>query len=439
MAIRNYFRKGPDSDLDREKCMRDPDQILAWLEELGRIGTAVDLAFAGSDLIPVPARVGKVNESEGTCGLLCRWKPVREPARGQRIHLLFGMDGQRFQADLAYQDRGDYLEYRCALPTGIYHAERRESFRVKMVPGDDLNLIVLQGLFEGLGLGGKLVDLSFGGCCFLVNRAIRIKDERPQPIHENLLAVGTPLALVRLPNLPQLPMVECGGTLCAIRPAAGGILVGLRFEGLGTFETGILGKFLHERVPGLTRGFPRKRRLRELTEAERTLPQTPAQEVLEERIEVPAPDEPEEDPDAGLWGALTDQDRLNKLRKRGKKILLVMGDELDRILVMAMLHQDGYRRLYEAKSPVQAMDQLRRHPPDMVMADQKVGHMRALELVGLLRGKGLPAEVPVVVMLREVDPALTLAMKAGKVSLLVNRPLDFEGALKPALERLLGL
>ena len=103
MAIRDYFKKAPEAELDRQKCMRDPEQILAWLEELGRIGTVVDLEFAGSDLIPVPGKVGKLDEAEGTCGFQCRWKPAKEPVRGQRIHLVFGMDHQRFQADLVYQ------------------------------------------------------------------------------------------------------------------------------------------------------------------------------------------------------------------------------------------------------------------------------------------------------------------------------------------------
>ena len=455
MAIRDYFKKAPEAELDRQKTMRDPEQILAWLEELSRLGTVVDLEFPGSDLIPVPGKVGKVDEADGTCAFQCRWKPAKEPARGQRIHLVFGMDHQRFQADLVYQGRGNYLEYRCSLPNGFLHAERRDSVRVKMRPRDDFNIIVLQSLFEGLGLSGKLLDISFGGCCFIINRVIQIKDERRMAISDGLLPVGTPLALVRMPNLPQLPMVECGGFLCSIRQASEGVIMGLRFEGMGSFETAILGKFLNERVPGLTVGFPHKRRIRELTESERLVPQPVAAPAVPEEpaaeAEAPAPAQPEgeeatgvedgraEGPDSGLRDAITDKDRLNKLRKRGKKILLLMGDELDRIMVMAMLHQDGYRCLFEARSLVQALDHQRRIPLDLLMVDQKVGHLRALEVVSLLREKGMPATVSVVVMMREVDHALTLAMRAGKVHLLVDRPLDFEGALKPAMERILGL
>jgi len=264
-------------------------------------------------------------------------------------------------------------------------------------------------------------------------------------ITEGLLPVGTPLALVRLPNLPHLPMVECGGTLCSIRQGIDGVIVGLRFEGLGAFEAGILGKFLSERIPGLSFGFPHKRRIRELTEAELRVPQ-PVDAPAGLEASTPETDQPaaqiqaeEADPEPELQEALTDQDRLNKVRKRGKKILLVMGDELDRILIMAMLHQDGYRCLFEAKSLVQALDHQRRVPLDLVLVDQSVGHMHALDLVEVLRDKGLPGSAAVVVVKRTVDHKLTLASKGGKLHLLLDRPLDFQGVLKPGVERLLGL
>ena len=445
MAIRDYFKRAPDADLDRNKSLRDPEQILAWLEELGRLGTAMELEFADSDLLPIPGKVGKVDETAGTVSLLCRWKPAKEPIRGQQIHIVFPLDNQRFKTDLVYQGRGNYLEYRCSLPVAMVPAERRDSVRAKMRSRDEFSIIVLEGLFEGLGLSGILVDLSVGGCCFLIKRAIRIQGERRLPISEALSTVGTPLALVRLPNLPHLPMVECGGTLCSIRQGVDGVIVGLRFEGLGAFETGILGKFLSERIPGLSFGFPHKRRIRDLTEAELQEPQS-AEAPAEPEAPAPEADQPVEQvqpeetgPDTGLQAALTDQDRLDKVRKRGKKILLVMGDELDRILIMAMLHQDGYRCLFEAKSLVQALDHQRRVPLDLVMVDQSVGHMHALNLVEVLRDKGLPSSVAVVVVKRTVDHKLTLASRGGKVHLLVDRPLDFQDVLKPALERLLGL
>jgi len=446
MAIRNFFKKTPDSETDKRQCLRDPDQVLAWLEELSRLGTVVEVEGAEGDLVPVAAKVRLVAEETGSFSLAYKWKPAREPAAGQRTHITFPLDRQRFQADAAYLGRGNYLEYRFSLPAAVFHAERRDATRVKMRPRDDLNIIVLEDLFEGLGLSGTLIDLSMGGCCFLLQRAIRVRGEQRVPLATDLLAPGAPLALVRLPNLPHLPQVECGGRICSMRQGKDGVLVGLRFEGLGTFEEGILGRFLSERDPGIAFGFPHKRRQKDLRAEELQGPQPPEDpgSILPEPEPGPEENLPDQADAAAEFEAtfqetLTDKDRLNRLRKRGKKLLLVMADELERISLMAMLHQDGYRSMFEAKSLIQALEHHRRLALDLLVVDQAIGHMGALSLVEVLREQGLPKSVPVVVLQKSIDFRLTLAVKAGKLNLLVERPVDFPGVLKQAMETMLGL
>jgi response regulator RpfG family c-di-GMP phosphodiesterase len=116
-----------------------------------------------------------------------------------------------------------------------------------------------------------------------------------------------------------------------------------------------------------------------------------------------------------------------------------MTDDLELATLKATLHHDGYRLLFEAKSLVQAMEQVRRLPLDLLMLDQAVGHLGALKMVELLRESSLPPEVPVVVLQKIPDPQLNLAVKAGQLNLLVQRPVDFAGTLKLTLEGLLGL
>lgn len=447
MGIREFFTKTPETEIEQGKTLRDPEQILAWLEELSRIDTELDLDFPNSDHLPVAGKVRTVSEETASCSILFKYKPAKEPSPGQRMHVVFPLDGKRFQASLTYQGRGSYLEYRFGLPSAIHHAERRESVRVKMRPNDHFNIVALQGLFEGLGFSGMLVDLSMGGCCFRAERVIQIQAERRIAVTSDLLAAGTAFALIRLTNLPHLPLVECGARLCSMRQAGDAVLLALRFEGLGAFETGILGRFLSERVPGYTVGFPHKRRIRDLTEDELTGPQADRRQEAPEDDSLQAEMAQERDEtnasiealDAESQDTLTDQDRLNKLRKRGKRILIAMGDELERVVFMAMLHQDGYRCLFEAKSLVQALNHHRNIALDLVVVDHTVGHMNAVSFVDVLREQGMPKSVPVVAMQRKVDAQLTLARKAGRLSYLVEHPVDFPDTLKQPLERLLGL
>jgi CheY-like chemotaxis protein len=439
VAIKDFFKAKVEPD--RERSLHDPDQILAWLEELSRIRTILDLRFTAADGASVQGKVERVGEETQTCTLSLARTPVREPDPGQKVHVVFPLDGRRFQAELAYLGRGGYLEYKFALPVAIRHAERRDSVRVHLRSREKLQIVVLQSFGEGLGLSGELVDVSLGGCGFLVQRVIRVQDERRLPPRLDLLPEGTPLALVRLPDLPRLPLVECGGRVSHFRQWPGGITMGVAFESLGAFENGILGKFMSERIPGFRGDFPWKRRFRDLTEAERRSPQPASPEIEEDYPEAPCETAAAfSDSEIGeLREAIRDEDRLNKLRKRGKKILMVMADELGRTLLMAQFHQDGYRCLFEANSLVQALECHRRAPMDLLVVDQTVVRHGALEVVDALRAQGLPKRTPVVVIQRTPDVRLTVAAKAGGVSLLVDHPVDFMEGLKNPMEALLGL
>ena len=438
MAIKDFFKAKVEPD--RERSLTDPDQILAWLEELSRMRTVMDLRLGTAEAPTLAAKVELVGEETASVTLSLSPKPQTEPTPGQKAMVLFPLDGQRFQAELVYLGRGGYLEYRFKAPAAIRHAERRDSLRVHFHTRDLCQIVVLQGLYEGLGFSGELLDLSMGGCGFMVHRAIRVRDERRLPIRLDLLLPGTPLALVRLPDLPRLPLVECGGRVSHMRQRPTGISMGLAFESLGAFEMGILGKFMSERVPGFRADFPWKRRFRDLTEAERTDPQPV--DTTPEAIPEPVSETAEAFSDteiAELREAIRDDDRLNKLKKRGKKILLVMADELDRTLLMSILHQDGYRSLFEAKSLIQALESHRRMPLDLLVVDQNVGHHSALDVLEALRGQGLSKKVPVVVIQRRPEVRLTVAAKAGGVRLLLEHPVDFNGVLKTAMEGMLGI
>ena len=432
MAIRDFFREKPEPLAERERSLTDLEQILAWLEELARIRTVMDLTVSASDLLPISAKVDLVGEETRSCTLSLLWTPVVEPVPGQQVSLVFPLDGQRFKTTLVYQGRGGYKQYRFALPFSIQHAERRDATRVTLRSREKFRIVVLQHLMDGLGLNGELTDLAMGGCAFLIHRVIQIQTEKRMPIHSGLVTPGTRLSLVRLMDLPHLPTLECGGRVSHMRQWSGGVTMGIAFENLGAFESTILAKLMTERVPGFSTDFPRKRRFRELTEEEREVPQpSAAASEPEPEPEPPVEVVPEEAPGEG--------DRAEQLHKRGKKVLVLIADELDRTMLMAALHQDGYRCLFEASSLIKALEHHRQVSMDLVLVDQIVGKRGALELIDTLRAQGLPRKIPVVVIQRQPEVRLTLAAKAGGVNLLVEHPVSFLEKLKGPMEVLLEL
>ncbi|HEX9081629.1 MAG TPA: hypothetical protein VF768_05075, partial [Holophagaceae bacterium] len=111
----------------------------------------------------------------------------------------------------------------------------------------------------------------------------------------------------------------------------------------------------------------------------------------------------------------------------------------DRLTLAGALLEDGYRNLHEAKSLVQALDQIRKFPMDLCILSQQVGSHGALEVVDQLQASGRLGQAEIVVLKDIEDVRLHLAAKAGRIALVVPRPMDFQGVLKPRLEELLGL
>lgn len=354
----------------------------------------MELGAHDKDLVPIPAKVDLVGEENHTLTLSLQRLPQPEPKAGEPFQLLFHLDGQRFRAELPYRGRGAYMQCVFNLPWSIQHAERRGEVRTRFAAREKAQVVALQGLFEGLALGGPLLNLSMGGCAFRLSRVMDIRGDKRLSLRADLVEPGTPLALVRLQDLPHLPMIECGAVASHMEQRPEGVVLGLRFEGLGSFESQVIAKLLSQRVPGFRRTFPRKRRQRELTEAELQAPQAP-EEAIEDIDDAPLqpPTEAEtalsDEEIKELREAVRAPDRHQLLRKRGKRLLLLMGDELDRAILKATLHLDGYRSLYEASSLVQALDVNRHVALDMVIVDQKVGPHGALKLVEALRAGDL--------------------------------------------------
>ena len=441
MAIRDIFKA--KSEPDQGRTLKDSNQILAWFEELARVYTDMEARTGPDDLSPVTVKIGLVGEESKSCTLTFKTRPKTEPVSGQRLEFSFPMDGQRFQTQMTYQGRGNYLEYRFGLPVSIRSAERRDSTRVRIRSRERLSVVVLEDLFQGIGISGSLVDVSRMGCKLLIQRALHVQTERRLPIRDDLMEPGTPLALVRLPDLPHFPLFECGGRVAHLQSNPLGVVMGIAFEGMGAHENLILEKFLASRLVNFKTEFPWKRRFKDLPVEVQCNP--------ESQVSVPeeGPDEVSDDLDElGVDVAedleeesvpLTDEEKRKVIQKRGKKLLLAIGDELSRTILAAALSGDGYRCVYEASSLVQILELNRRFGMDVIILDQAVGHHAALAILGSLKAGSLPNATPVVVLQREPDVRLTLAAKGGAVKLLVPQPVDFQGAFKRPLETILGL
>lgn len=428
-------RPGNTAGEDRRE-LRDPEIILAYLEELLRLEIPVGLWVDPQAWVAIGAHVVRVDDPEGTFTLaLQRALPGDLKAR-QELELAFPLDGQRFLAGVRFVERGGYLQATFRLPEGVRLGDRRERGRARFGPRERARVTVLQGLFEGCGATGRLVNLSPGGLCLRVDRVVSLADDRKIPLAPELFSPGTRLEVVRIQDLPQAPMIECSGMTTHAERGAIGLTLGVRFVDLGLAEQRVLAEVLTRRLPTFARQFPFRRRRRDEDLAAPgdhggEVWEDPPEEVGAGEALLPGP------PEAASESAR--RHRMIRLRKGGRRILLVMLDDLDRAILAGTLHVDGYHQVVEARSFTEALRWFRTGPVDLVILESQVGAHPGQRLLERLRAQGHALETPVVLLAEAGDVRAKLVAKVARVAHLQCKPVDYDGELRGVLERLLGI
>lgn len=358
MALLGFIKSREDEA--GEPVLRDRPTILAYIEELIRIRTPVQIWMRKGDLAPAMARVDLLREEEGIMVLTLQRSIPGDITPPSAMEMIFMIDGMRFRTQIRFKARDSYMKACFQIPEVIRHAERRCKLRTRFSHRERASATVLEGFFDGTGATGGLVNLSMEGLCMKIERAISIREDRKLPVNSEIFPVGRSLPIVRIQNLPHTPVIECGATVAHISSTPAGVLMGLRLECLGESEQQILEQVMTRRLPSFGRGFPVKRRWSELHI---------------DPLEAARPQEDTEDPDDdGLASEpgheetvapdpLAPHQRLLAIRKRGKRILVVVKDEMDRAILSGTLFVDGYTRVLEAGNLLEALQACRKAPP----------------------------------------------------------------------------
>jgi len=437
-----------DEPLHREPVQTDVQQILAYLEELGRLRTVVHLHIRSEPALCLGARIELVNDQEFTFSLSFPHQVPRLKV-GELVEMHFPLAGMRFKADIAFHDRGRYMESVFKLPRSIQFADRRGARRTRIGSREKASAAVFESFFEGVAASGRLLNISMEGLCIRMERAIQVQGGKRLAPHQDLFTVGQELQIVRILNLPHLPAIECSGEVrfCGATSPGGPILLGIKLEALGSFDAGNLHHFMMRRLPTFARAFPTKRR-RGAAEDE------PDEEPEEEFHEEAGAGEGDtelviEDPFAALMDepvieapADTEkpsEDRLIRLRRRGKRFLVIIPDDLDRSIFVCTLHVGGYTCFFEARNLVHGLEMSKKAKIDAIFLDQQIGPLSGTEVAQRLRKMGRLEGVPIFELMHSPDVRAKLSAKAAGVNHVITLPVDFDGELKQLLDRTLGL
>ncbi len=437
LAWFDVFKK--PTPTDGTPGLRDPEQILAYLECLFRLGSELLLHLPGDSLAPYPVVLDQISEGKGTFTIRMRKQPAREPGKGMPTEFWFNLDGLRFLARAECVGRPCPLKNEFRLPDCISHAERRGGGRARFNLREKAQVLALESLFEGTGLSGKLLNLGRGGCAFRVEKAIDIRTDKKLAPSTSLVRPGKDLGLLRLKEIPGIPLVDLTGVLAHGGTRSEGLVVGLAFTGLKGSDAQAIDRLLAARVPKAVPGFTWKRRRTEEDPAEEgaagvgvapeaAVPPEPPP-VAEAPLPIPEP------PPVVLSEAETQL----LLRRCSRQILLVVEDDLEREFLAAWLHAEGFRGIQEARGWLPALHKARKETLDLLLMNQQVGQNTALEILDSMRSNRLADQARVVVLKKQDDVRLTLAAKAARLVLVPAQPLDLKEVLLPCLEELLGL
>jgi len=431
--------------LKKSKPSEGSELVLAYLEDAQRVrATILAVDPKGRE---IPASLVVVTEERVTLGVQGRVMAEK----GEPIGLLFYLDGLRLKATGRLQELkpGTLV---MELPTTITLAERRKKPRARLNQREGATAIALTGLFDGIGLTGAIDNISEGGMCLKVGRAMNVKTQGPMHMGPNLLSKGDVFMVIKLNKLPKCPLIEVGGVAAHVASEGNGLSVGITFESgketiLGPVKTMVTSRSgsLPTSVPPKARRQPPKAEPAE--PAVELAPPRPAQKkepdpapapppapALEPQPPAPAPvpETAPPQPDSANRGSA-----LYRMKKRTRGVLLAMPEGPDREVLAGFLTADGYGKVRVAATLTELLDEL--DEVQLVFVDDGVAELQGLALASLLQQRLDGQETPVVLAEASVDAELVLGAQQVGVAQVLVKPYALDAEFLQMIEGHLGI
>jgi CheY-like chemotaxis protein len=373
--------------------------------------------------------------------------------KGETASLLFYLDGLRLKASGRVQEAkpGSLL---LDLPSSIELAERRKRPRARLNQREGATAIALTGLFEGIGLTGSIDNISEGGMCLKVGRAMNVKTQGPMHMGPNLLSVGEVFMLIKLSKLPKCPLLELGGTATHVASEGGVLAVGIAFEAGKESLLGPVKSLVSSRTSALPTTVPPKARRSQEPAAKPAEPSIelasprPAPKKEPEVAPIPAATPapaPAPPPEAELQSVAAPpvpepqgrSSALLRVKKRSRHLVLAMAEGPDRAALVAFLVADGYGQVRAAATLAELLEVL--DHAQLIFVDGGVAEVQGLALASLLRHRLEGAMPPVLLAEATVDSDLVLGAQELGVAQILVKPYELDQDFLRMVEEHLGI
>jgi CheY-like chemotaxis protein len=437
--------------IKKSKSSEGSELVLAYFEEAQRVRSPLTL------IDPKQREVGAVLTAvtEERITLTTQGPILGE--KGATVKLVFILDGLRLKAEarlIEAKPGSATLD----LPSGLALAERRKKPRARLNAREGATATALTGLFDGIGISGPIENISEGGVCIRVDRAMDVKTQRKMPMGVSLLPIGQPMMLVKLSKLPKCPTLELEGRV-AYLDARQGLLVGITFESGKDAVLAPVRALAASRTSAIPATVPPKaRRQQESERAPDEAPYRPApkkesdptapvrdEESVPPATEVPPPvaaAAPPPDPPATVEPAPLPVDErsqaLLRVKKRARGILLAMPEGPERDLLAEFFTQDGYGRVLLAATLTELLEHLDALNAHLVLVEG-VAEVQGLALASLLRHRQGDELPPMILAETSVDAELVLGAQETGVAQILVKPYEPDAEFARMIEAHLGI
>lgn len=363
--------------------LRNAETIRAYLDELVRLKTPVQLWMAHSDAIAFETTLERCTASTFSTTTT----PLLET--GQVLNLSFMLDTRRFITYTKVMATGVF-----SIPLSIAQGERRDRLRATFDRNDGAEVFAVEHLngtvASGRAVLGKLLDLSLQGLrVALDDTAILSGEGLP-------LRRGDTFAAICINNLPHTPTIHCSGVVAhIIRTSPKGLSAGFLLSGVADGDQRNIDRILARRFPAtFGQAFPNKKRKTDIADQVGTPTATQvkskAPEVVAVSLEVVAPPAPR--PQRPPLTAVM------RLRKLGKKILFLSANLEATPILAEAFRQDGFKNVFEARSFLDAQNLAKKMHFDLLLLDVKVGGHWGKDMMGALRSHQLLVDTPIILV-----------------------------------------
>ena len=225
--------------------VEDAEQIRHLLTVLQADATEFPVKVEGTHTLPYTARLEHLEPGAMDLKLI---RPLpHELAGGAPFEMLFATDDQRYRGLMEFRGRQGYLLYRFTVPAQLVPCDQRRHKRYPFRPREKAYVLAQDGALPGHGLSGPLVNLSLGGLAFRVDRLLRLDDHMPLKPVLTFFEKGKVLPMIKIRDLPKLPLFEVRGKVANASERGSEIIVGIQFGELAPAELAQLQEVLEVR------------------------------------------------------------------------------------------------------------------------------------------------------------------------------------------------